>query len=196
MKDLGKGKSNQVINLDLGAKNSGSFPYFGVQGFAAPSIPQFAEVSPGYLVYQSKKYRDEAKMLYASACTVLDQTEAALELTIKSSQMAEAFKDETRANANASKLSEGLCQKYLGESISMYNMTFVSSEKTRQLAEEAKELETISKKHAYSSASSAELARMYLNDTRSKENALAVLALKVTLLEKRIHDLEGDRERS
>ena len=71
---LGQGKTDRVINLDIGARGGASPPHFGSGGFVSPKIPQPMVLSPGILVYQSQKLRDECEDIRQESRELLNQT--------------------------------------------------------------------------------------------------------------------------
>ena len=99
--EIGRGRSGAVVNLDAGPNNSGTKLHFGTEGFAAPSIPQFVEVSPGAMVHQSKMYRDESRSLYGNVRTILNQTSALENSTRQSTEKAAASSAMAEASANS-----------------------------------------------------------------------------------------------
>ena len=111
-REIGRGRSGAVVNLDAGPNNSGTKLHFGTEGFVAPSIPQFVEISPGAMVHQSKMYRDESRRLYSNACSILNQTSDLENSTRQSTEMAAASSAMARVSANSS-MSNGMQCKNL-----------------------------------------------------------------------------------
>ncbi|MBC7079737.1 MAG: hypothetical protein H5T42_04610 [Methanothrix sp.] len=68
---LGRGATEDVMNLNVGARSPGYVPAFGTSGFAAPASPQVMALSTSAMVHQAesllsemKRERDEILSIY------------------------------------------------------------------------------------------------------------------------------------
>ncbi len=189
--EIGRGRSGAVVNLDAGPNNSGTKLHFGTEGFAAPSIPQFVEVSPGAMVYQSKMYRDESRRLYSSARTVLNQTSYLENSTRHSTEKAAASSAMAEVSSNSSMSNVMQCKTYLKQTGSALNKTIAMSNRTEMLAKKLTEMDNVTREYAQNAARSAQVARDHLNDTVSERNNVSVLMQRVDILEKKVAELEA-----
>jgi hypothetical protein len=146
--EIGRGRSNIIVNLDAGPKSSGNTMHFGTQGFAAPAIPQFAELSPGAMVHKSKMYRDESRSLYADARTILNRTSVLGDFAEQSSEKSAASEENARMSANSSLSNSLLCKAYLGQAKSVFNKTSSMVNTTERLARNVTEMENATKDSA------------------------------------------------
>lgn len=73
---LGRGLSDQVINLSARAGFSGHSYNFASTGFVAPGMPQHMALSPNILVTQARKLMDEAKAARDESVSARDEAEA------------------------------------------------------------------------------------------------------------------------
>jgi len=113
---LGKGRMDQVINLETGARNSASAPYFGGAGFALPSTPQPMQISQSSMIFQSEKLRDESKSIFEETSDLLNQSQ----------DLAENVRDleaSARENALQSEQSAMLAKSELEETRLIHNET-------------------------------------------------------------------------
>jgi polyhydroxyalkanoate synthesis regulator phasin len=189
--EIGRGRSGAVVNLDAGPNNSGTKLHFGTQGFAAPAIPQFAEVSPGAMVHQSKIYRDESRRLYSNARTILNQTSDLENSTRQSTERAVASSAMAEVSANSSMSNVLQCKTYLDTTMSALNKTLAISNRTEMLAKGFTEMENVTREYAQDAARSARVARVHLNDTGSERNNVSLLKQRVDILEKKVAELEA-----
>jgi polyhydroxyalkanoate synthesis regulator phasin len=189
--EIGRGRSGAVVNLDAGPNNSGIKLHFGTEGFAAPSIPQFAEVSPGAMVHQSKMYRDESRRLYSNACSILNQTSDLENSTRQSTERATASSAMAEVSANSSMSNAEQCKIYLSQTGSALSKTIATSNRTEMLAKVLTEMENVTREYAQDAVRSSQVARDHLNDTVSERNNLSVLMQRVDILEKKVAELEA-----
>jgi hypothetical protein len=119
---LGKGRSDQVMNLEAGARTSPLASSFGSGGFVPPSTPQPMQLSSAVMVYQSEKLRDQSESLFWKTSDLLNQTR---DLAKK----VEDLEASSRENAIRSEQSAGLSQSKLEETKSIYNETRTSARK-------------------------------------------------------------------
>ena len=189
--EIGWGRSSAVVNLDAGPNNSGTKLHFGTEGFAAPAIPQFAEVSPGAMVHQSKMYRDESKKLYSNARSILNQTSDLENSTRLSYDRVAALSAMAEVSANSSMSNVLQCKTYLNKTVSALNKTIVMSNRTEMLAKGLTEMEAVTRAYAQDAARSARVARVHLNDSWSERNNVSVLMQRVGILEKKVAELEA-----
>jgi hypothetical protein len=189
--EIGRGKSNVIVNLDAGQKSSGNTMHFGTQGFAAPAIPQFAELSPGTMVHQAKLYRDESRKLYADARTILNRTSVAGDFAEQSSEKSAASEENSRMSANSSLSNSLLCKAYLDQAKSMFNKTLAMVNRTESLARNVTEMENATRDSAEKAAHSAQLADAYLNYSVSQRDNISVLMKRIETLEASFAELEG-----
>jgi hypothetical protein len=189
--EIGWGRSSAVVNLDAGPNNPGTKLHFGTEGFAAPAIPQFAEVSPGAMVHQSKIYRDESRRLYSNARTILNQTSDLENSTRQSTEMAIASSAMAEVRANSSMTNVLQCKTYLNKTVSALNKTIVMSNRTEMLAKGLTEMGAVTREYAQDAARSARVARVHLNDSWSERNNVSVLMQRVGILEKKVAELEA-----
>ena len=119
---LGKGRLDQVMNLEAGARTSALASSFGSGGFVPPSTPQPMELSSAVMVYQSEKLRDQSEGLFRKTSDLLNQTRDL-------SKMVEDLEDSSRENAIRSEQSAMLSQRELEETKSIYNETRTSARK-------------------------------------------------------------------
>lgn len=113
---LGKGRMDQVINLETGVRTSALAPYFGSGGFVLPSTPQPMQISPSSMVYQSEKLRDESKGIFQETSDLLNQSQ---DLTKKVRDLEAS----ARENALQSEQSAMLAKSELEETRLIYNET-------------------------------------------------------------------------
>lgn len=179
------------MNLDAGQTPSAKAPYFGTRGFAAPAISQVAEVSPGAMVHQAKKYRDESMAIYNSAREVLNQTSDASDAAERSSMRAAASEEVAMNSANSSMSNALLCNAYLGQTISVYNRTLAVGKRTVMLEQNITEMANRTLENTKKAAMSAQIAGVYRNDTESCRYNISVLIHRVAALEKRVLELEA-----
>jgi hypothetical protein len=132
--EIGRGRSDEVMNLDVGPNNPGTKLHFGTHGFAAPAIPQFAEVSPGAMVHQSKMYRDESRILCINARSILNQTSALENSTTNSADRATVSSAMAQMSANSSMSNVMLSKTDLVQTESALNKTLSMSNRTEMLA--------------------------------------------------------------
>lgn len=189
--EIGRGRSCTVINLDAGPNNPGTKLHFGTEGFAAPSIPQFAEVSPGAMVHQAKLYRDESRKLYSNACTILNRTSDLENSTRKSTERAAASSAMAEVSANSSMSNVIQCKAYLGQTVSALNKTLAMSNRTETLTKRLAEMENITREYAQDAA---RVAGDLFNDTGSERNNVSLLMLRVDDLERKVAKLEASTQ--
>ena len=189
--EIGRGRSGAVVNLDAGPNNSGTKLHFGTEGFVAPSIPQFVEISPGAMVHQSKMYRDESRILYSNVSTILNQTLDLENSTRQSTEKAAASSAMAEVSANSSMSNVMKCKTYLDQTGSALNKTIAMSNRTEMLAKELTEMENVTREYSQDAARSAQIARDHLNDTGPERNNVSVLMQRVDILEKKVAELEA-----
>jgi hypothetical protein len=189
--EIGRGRSNVIVNLDEGPKSSGNTMHFGSQGFAAPAIPQFAELSPGVMIHQSKMYRDESRKLYADAQTILNRTSVAGDFAEHNSERSAASEENARMSANSSLSNSMLCKAYLDQARSVFDNTSAMVNATERLARNVTEMENATRDSAEKAASSAQLADTYLNNSVSQRNNISVLIKRIETLEASVIELEA-----
>lgn len=189
--EIGRGKSNVIVNLDVGSKNSGNTMHFGTQGFAAPTIPQFAELSPGIMVHQAKLYRDESRSLYADARTILNRTSVLRDYSEQSSERSAASEENARMSANSSLSNSLLCKTYLDHAKSTFNKTSAMVNRTEKLAMNVTKMENATRDSAEKAARSVQLAGSYLNDSASQIGNISVLMKRMEALESSVVELEA-----
>lgn len=189
--EIGRGKSNAIVNLDVGSKNSGNTMHFGTQGFAAPTISQFAELSPGSMVHQAKMYRDESRKLYADARTILNRTSILGDYAKQSSEKSAASEENARISANSSLSNSLLCKAYLDHAKSTFNKTSAIVNRTERLAMNVTKMENATRDSAEKAARSVQLAGAYLNDSASQRDNISVLMKRIETLEAIVVELEA-----
>lgn len=187
--NLGKGKSEIVVNLDAGQTPSANKAYFGTGGFIAPLVSQVAEVSPGAMVHQSKKYRDESMAVYKNALDVLNRTSDAGNAALQSSARAATSEGEAKSGANSSKGNALLCNAYLSEAVSVFNRTLAVSQRAEMLEHNITEMTNRTQENSRIAARSAQIASLYQNDT--KEGNISMLIQRIEMLEERLSLLEA-----
>lgn len=120
---LGKGRMDQVMNLEAGPKTSSALaPRFGSGGFAPPMTPQPMQLSSAAMVHQSEKLRDQSESLFWKTSALLNQTR---DLAKK----VEDLENSSRENAARSEQSAMLSHSKLEETKSIYNETRASARK-------------------------------------------------------------------
>jgi hypothetical protein len=121
---LGRGRMNQAINLETGAKASTIHPYFGTGGFAAPATPQTMELSSAAMVYQSEKLRDESRR-------ILQETRLLCNRTSELAANVESLENSSEENALQSMQSALLAGSELERARSINNDTDAVARKAR-----------------------------------------------------------------
>lgn len=121
---LGRGRIDQVINLETGARASAAAPYFGSGGFVAPLTPQTKELSSAALVYQSEKLRDESELALQEIQDLCGQIRELAERM-------ETLENSSAKNALESKQSALLSASELERAQSINNETDAVARKTR-----------------------------------------------------------------
>lgn len=74
---LGNGISDQVMNLDAGARLPGQNYQFTRSGFVTPSMPQPMALSPNIMITQAKNLMTEAAMARDESVSARDEAKAA-----------------------------------------------------------------------------------------------------------------------
>lgn len=189
---IGRGVSDQVVNLDTGAAKPGIQHYFSRSGFVPPSVPQVRIVSTSIYLYQAEKLRDEAQAIH-------DDTERLHNLTMNLAEQAEMsleeikeLREEIRSDAqssskNAAQAKESAVQaeqhldrifklyddtfklyndtfNLYSETLDIYNDTINQSEDIKVLADETRDNKEASARYLVE-------AEGYLNDVRSLFNS-------------------------
>ena len=167
---LGKGVSDQVVNLDAGAAQSGSHHYFTSSGFAAPAVSQPRIVSVGIFLYQAEKLRDEAQ-------AIRDDTERLHNLTVnlaedvdRNAEQIKALTEEVRSNAESSSKNAAAAEDCLGRMLRLYNETLDLSRDIEALADDARNSKEASAMNLAKTESYLNEARLLYNDTLSLSN--------------------------
>jgi predicted nucleic acid-binding Zn-ribbon protein len=180
---LGQGKADSVINLDVGARGGASPPHFGSGGFVSPKIPQPMVLSPGILVYQSQKLRDECEDIRQETSELLNQTRMLAEEARELAASAGEDAARSRSSANESMQSSIQAKSSLQETRSVYNDTSIS----------ARKMETMVKREAYAQRFDAlkSAPEGGWGDLQSLQNRITALEKKVELLEQKMARLEN-----
>jgi hypothetical protein len=179
---LGSGLSDQVINLDAGAKVPGENPQFKRSGFATPNMPQQMALSPNVMVTQAKELlneaatarneslsaRDEAAAMYGEVKTLLAKVDE-MEQSIRSLlNRAESAAEATAAGA-------AQARGFLNRTDEAYRETLALSLQVQENLSQMKSILMAARDYAESSAKSADQASDSLNRTFLVYNETAVI---------------------
>jgi hypothetical protein len=194
---VGRGVSDQVVNLDAGAARTGSHYSFTKSGFAAPGMPQSRIVSTSIFLHQAEKLRDEVRAIRDQTERLHNLTEGLAEHAKKSKEEIKTLTEEVRSeaqsssaaqyqseksavlsgkNADQSEKNAAQVEKYLGRVLRVYNDTFNQSQNIKLLSDETR----INKE-----ASDANLAKTkgYLSETHSLYNSTLNLSNEIRMSE-------------
>jgi hypothetical protein len=171
---LGNGRSNKVVNLDMGASQPGYRPFMGERGFVAPNIPQIMALSPGAMIFQAKIIRDES-------ASIRDETEALLssskDLAIEvrnTADSVEALANQVRTDAQATSNYSSEARDILRETRSTQINALAQAQRffnlTRRIENLAERIELL----ANESALHAAMVEIDLNKSQSINNSISL----------------------
>ncbi len=114
---LGKGRMDQVINLESGSKTSSALASsFGSGGFVPPAVFQPMQLSSAAMVYQSEMLRDQSEDIFWKTSDLLNQT-------MNLAKNVNDLENSSRENAARSEKSAMRSQSELEKTKSIYNET-------------------------------------------------------------------------
>ena len=127
---LGRGLSDQVINLSAGAGFSGHSYNFAATGFVAPRMPQPMALSPNIMVTQARKLMDEAKAARDESVSARDEAEAIYNKTQallaeidKKEQNIRLLQEKTELDAKATAANAAQAGIFMNKTEEVYNKT-------------------------------------------------------------------------
>ncbi|HEX7445365.1 MAG TPA: hypothetical protein VF300_03160 [Methanothrix sp.] len=127
---LGRGLSDQVINLDAGAGFSGHSYNFAATGFVAPRMPQPMALSPNIMVTQARKLMDEAKAARDESVSARDEAEAIYNETQallaeidKKEQNIHLLQEKTELESKATAANAAQARIFMNKTEEVYNKT-------------------------------------------------------------------------
>jgi vacuolar-type H+-ATPase subunit I/STV1 len=159
---LGSGLSNQVINLDAGARQPGQTYSFAATGFVAPRMPQVMSLSPNIMITQAKKLmeeaqvaRDESVSAREDAKAILNETQALLAEINKKEQNIQSLQKIAESDRKATAGIAAQAGVFLNRTEEVYNKTQALSMEIegnlRQINDTLQEV----KAYAYASANAS-----------------------------------------
>jgi hypothetical protein len=195
---LGQGKLNNAVNLNVGAEQSPITPYFGSNGFAAPSTPQPMELDPGALVSQSGRLKDQSQALrdqsnaiYNDTCAVLNRTTAVAEDVKRTGIEVEDLKRQADLSASSSLQSSLMARDYLNDTRGVYNSTRAVYNRTRITA---RNIEMAASMNVIGGRSIAKYTGTMTNDVESLQQEISFLSQRLDALQRRVDDLESGEQ--
>lgn len=169
---LGNGASDQVINLNVGARQPAQAYSFGRAGFVAPQVPQTIALSPNAMLTEAQELRDETQAARDEAVLARDETKSSYELaraTVSRIEEIEKHVDDLAKNAQSSSDSCAVCADKCSNILSLTNDTYrknldISSVVERNICEMRDDLRE-ARSYAGASALNAAYAADCLNRT-------------------------------
>jgi hypothetical protein len=182
--NLGSGKREGVINLDMGATDPSHKPFMSPTGFVSPAVPQIMALSPSAMVHQARMLRDEAEAMRNEAADILNRTEAVSLEVQKNAKTVSALSEQVRADSSSCTESAISAEARLKETRSIYNSTLDTAQHTSALAERCEAL-------ANRTASIATEVESSLNESRQVYDQIVFKAEEVEAMAGRIEAAEG-----
>ncbi|RQW79272.1 MAG: hypothetical protein EHM14_09240 [Methanothrix sp.] len=193
---LGRGRINQAINLETGAKVSAIAHYFGTGGFVAPQVPITRELSSSAMAYQSEKLRDESMISLKSVQSLFNQTrELAANVEILENRSEEGAL-ESKLNALDAKKSAALSRSEVERARSINNETDAVARKTKIWAKQQVYATWFAANSPVRDASTRDLSTNdNIDDLASLRCLVMTLSDTIERLDERISRLENKTER-